>query len=78
MKHIILRIGAVLALALASVPPALARQEVVIGIGTQNTTTNTVTGGVVLKEMKLVEKYLPTTGKYKDVDFKLDWQNFTS
>jgi len=78
MKHIILRIGAVLALALASVPPALARQEVVIGIGTQNTTTNTVTGGVVLKEMKLIEKYLPTTGKYKDVDFKLDWQNFTS
>ena len=78
MKHIILRIGAVLALALASVPPALARQEVVIGIGTQNTTTNTVTGGVVLKEMKLIEKYLPTTGKYKDIDFKLDWQNFTS
>jgi NitT/TauT family transport system substrate-binding protein len=78
MKHIILRIGAVLALALAAVPPALARQEVVIGIGTQNTTTNTVTGGVVLKEMKLIEKHLPTTGKYKDIDFKLDWQNFTS
>ena len=78
MKHIILRIGAVLALALALVPPAFARQEVVIGIGTQNTTTNTVTGGVVLKEMKLIEKYLPTTGKYKDIDFKLDWQNFTS
>ena len=78
MKHIILRIGAVLALALALVPPAFARQEVVIGIGTQNTTTNTVTGGVVLKEMKLIEKYLPNTGKYKDIDFKLDWQNFTS
>jgi NitT/TauT family transport system substrate-binding protein len=78
MKHIILRIGVVLALALALVPPAFARQEVVIGIGTQNTTTNTVTGGVVLKEMKLIEKYLPTTGKYKDIDFKLDWQNFTS
>jgi NitT/TauT family transport system substrate-binding protein len=57
---------------------AAARQEVVIGIGTQNTTTNTVTGGVVIKELHLLEKYLPKTGKYKDVDFKLDWQNFTS
>ena len=37
-----------------------------IGIGTQNTTTNTVTGGVVIKEMKLLEKHLPKTGKYKD------------
>ncbi|MFM8900875.1 MAG: ABC transporter substrate-binding protein [Burkholderiales bacterium] len=55
-----------------------AAEEVVIGIGTQNTTTNTVTGGVVLKELKLLEKYLPKTGKYKDVKFKLDWQNFTS
>ncbi len=54
------------------------KQDVVIGIGTQNTTTNTVTGGVVIKELKLLEKYLPKTGKYKDVTFKLDWQNFTS
>ncbi len=76
MKHIVLRIGAVLALAGAL--PAFARQEVVISIGTQNTTTNTVTGGVVLKEMHLIEKYLPHTGKYKDIDFKFDWENFTS
>jgi NitT/TauT family transport system substrate-binding protein len=55
-----------------------ARETVTIGIGTQNTTTNTVTGGIVIKEMKLLEKYLPKTGKYADIDFKLDWQNFTS
>jgi NitT/TauT family transport system substrate-binding protein len=61
-------------------PWALAqgKQEVTIGIGTQNTTTNTVTGGIVLKELKLLEKHLPKTGKYKDVTWKLDWQNFTS
>ncbi len=53
-------------------------EEVTIGIGTQNTTTNTVTGGVVIKELKLLEKYLPKTGKYKDTQFKIDWQNFTS
>jgi NitT/TauT family transport system substrate-binding protein len=57
---------------------AHAAEEIVIGIGTQNTTTNTVTGGVVLKELRLLEKHLPKTGKYKDVTFKLDWQNFTS
>jgi NitT/TauT family transport system substrate-binding protein len=76
MKHIVLRASAALLLAIGL--PALAKQEVVIGIGTQNTTTNTVTGGVVLKELKLIEKYLPHTGKYKDIEFKLDWQNFTS
>jgi NitT/TauT family transport system substrate-binding protein len=76
MKQIVLRAAATVAFVLSL--PALAKQEVVIGIGTQNTTTNTVTGGVVLKEMKLIEKYLPKTGKYKDIEFKLDWQNFTS
>ncbi|HJV68732.1 ABC transporter substrate-binding protein [Ideonella sp.] len=78
MMHIVLRTCAALGLTLAATLPALARQELVIGIGTQNTTTNTVTGGVVLKELKLIEKYLPHTGKYKDIDFVLDWENFTS
>ncbi|HJV60392.1 MAG TPA: ABC transporter substrate-binding protein [Albitalea sp.] len=62
----------------ASAGAAFARQEVTVGIGIQNTTTNTVTGGAVIQHLKLLEKYLPRTGKYKDVDFKLDWQNFTS
>lgn len=77
MKPQVLQLFAALAVA-AAMPAAFAKEEVVIGIGTQNTTTNTVTGGVVLKEMKLIEKYLPKTGKYKDIAFKLDWQNFTS
>ncbi|MGH8441112.1 MAG: hypothetical protein ACRERW_19000, partial [Pseudomonas sp.] len=57
---------------------AQGRQVVTIGIGTQNTTTNTVTGGIVIKELKLLEKYLPKTGKYANIEWKLDWQNFTS
>ena len=57
---------------------ALAQKEIVIGSGTQHTTTNTVTGGIVIKELGLMEKYLPKTGQYKDVKFKIDWQNFTS
>src|ERR1700712_3838669 len=57
---------------------ANAKETVTIGIGTQNTTTNTVTGGIVIKELGLLEKYLPKTGKYSNIDFKLDWQNATS
>ena len=70
--------GAALIVALSFGLSAQAAEEVVIGIGTQNTTSNTVTGGVVLKELKLLEKHLPKTGKYKDIKFKLEWQNFTS
>lgn len=70
---------AVLLAAAACAPLAAQAGEVVtIGIGTQNMTTNTVTGGVVIKELKLLEKHLPRTGRYKDITFKLDWQNFTS
>jgi NitT/TauT family transport system substrate-binding protein len=55
-----------------------AQSTIEIGIGTQNTTTNTVTGGVVLKELGLLEKYLPKTGKYQGVKYSLSWQNATS
>ena len=63
---------------LAFAPAALAQTTIEIGIGTQNTTTNTVTGGVVLKELGLLEKHLPKTGKYQNVKYVLNWQNFTS
>ncbi|MGV8990683.1 MAG: ABC transporter substrate-binding protein [Thiobacillus sp.] len=56
-------------------------ETVTVGIGTQNTTTNTVTGGIVIEKLGLMDKYLvdlKKTPKYKDIDFKFDWQNFTS
>ncbi len=49
-----------------------------IGIGTQDTTTNTVTGGIVIKQLGLLDKYLPHTGKYKGVTYRVTWQNATS
>jgi NitT/TauT family transport system substrate-binding protein len=57
---------------------AHAKDVVTIGIGTQNTTTNTVTGGIVIQQLGLLDKYLPKTGKYANIEFKFDWQNFTS
>jgi NitT/TauT family transport system substrate-binding protein len=56
----------------------VAAEVVTVGIGTQNTTTNTVTGGVVLKELGLIEKHLAKVPRFKDTQFKIEWQNFTS
>ncbi|CAN5198219.1 ABC transporter substrate-binding protein [soil metagenome] len=53
-------------------------EEVSVGIGTQNTTSNTVAGGIIINKLGLLEKNLPKTGKYKDIKFKIEWQNFTS
>ena len=58
--------------------PARAQTTLTVGIGTQDTTTNTATVGVVIRQLKLLEKYLPRTGRYADVTIRLDWQNFTS
>jgi NitT/TauT family transport system substrate-binding protein len=65
----------VLSLVLAA--PAKA-ETVTIGIGTQDTTTNTATTGTVIRQLHLLEKYLPTDGKYANIKFDLEWQNFTS
>ena len=65
------------AVALALSQPANA-ETVSIGIGTQDTTTNTVTAGTVIRQLHLFEKYLPTGGKYANIKFELEWQNFTS
>jgi NitT/TauT family transport system substrate-binding protein len=49
-----------------------------IAIGTQDQTINTVTGGAVIREEKLLEKYLPKTGKYQNVEYKIEWSSYTS
>lgn len=49
-----------------------------VAIGTQDTTINCATGGLIIREQKLLEKYLPRDGKYKDVTYDIQWKNFTS
>ncbi|GAA3887417.1 ABC transporter substrate-binding protein [Gibbsiella dentisursi] len=58
--------------------PLKAQTTLDIGIGIQNTTTNTVTAGIVIQQLGLLDKYLPKTGKYKDIQYTINWQNFTS
>jgi NitT/TauT family transport system substrate-binding protein len=69
---------AAVALLLAISGAASAQTVVTIGIGTQDTTTNTATAGTIVRELKLFEKYLPKDGKYANIKFELDWNNFTS
>ncbi len=53
-------------------------ETISFGIGTQDTTSNTVTTGAVIRHLKLLDKHLPKTGKYEGVTYAIDWQNFTS
>lgn len=67
---------ALLALVLGS--SALQAETIRVAIGTQDTTINCATGGLLIRELKLLEKYLPKDGKYKDAKYEIVWKNFTS
>ena len=55
-----------------------AEDRIRIGIGTQDTTINCATGGAVVRELHLLEKYLPHDGRYKEAQYDIVWHNFTS
>jgi NitT/TauT family transport system substrate-binding protein len=69
---------AALALAASGFISAADAETIRVAIGTQDTTINTATGGLLIRELKLLEKYLPHDGKYKDVTYDIQWKNFTS
>lgn len=70
-----LRVAAVVAVFVAGSADAA---TVRIGIGHQSMCTDTYSAGVIVKELKLIEKYLPKDGKYKRVKYSLDWKDYTS
>ena len=49
-----------------------------IAIGTQDQVINTAMGGAVVREEKLLEKYLPQTGEYENVEYNIEWSSYTS
>ena len=67
-------LGASFALAFATAHAETIR----VAIGTQDTTINCAAGGLLIRELKLLEKYLPHDGKYKDAQYEIQWKNFTS
>lgn len=65
-----------LALAVASIT---AQAETIrVAIGTQDTTINCAAGGLLIRELGLLDKYLPHDGQYKDAQYDVQWKNFTS
>ncbi|APG95118.1 ABC transporter substrate-binding protein [Sinorhizobium americanum] len=67
-----------LALAATGFASTAQAETIRVAIGTQDTTINTATGGLLIRELKLLEKYLPHDGKYKDATYDIQWKNFTS
>lgn len=49
-----------------------------IAIGTQDQVINTAVGGATVRELELLEKHLPTDGKYAGVDYDIQWSSYTS
>ncbi|HEY0463238.1 MAG TPA: hypothetical protein VGC79_03470, partial [Polyangiaceae bacterium] len=59
----------------ASAAPQPLTETIRVAIGTQDTTINCATGGPLVRELHLLEKYLPKTGRYQNVKFEIEWQN---
>ncbi|PVB62571.1 ABC transporter substrate-binding protein [Labrenzia sp. 011] len=53
-------------------------ETITIGIGHQSTVTNTVPGGIILEKLELLQKHLPTTGKYADAEYEVIYKDYTS
>nr|WP_246206818.1 ABC transporter substrate-binding protein [Methylocystis heyeri] len=49
-----------------------------IAIGAQDTTINCAAGGLMIRELDLLRRYLPHDGKYKDATYDIQWKNFTT
>ena len=53
-------------------------ESIRIAIGHQSKCTDTYSAGIIIKELNLIAKYLPKTGKYKDVKYEYDWKDYSS
>lgn len=49
-----------------------------IAIGHQSKCTDTYSAGIIVKELGLIQKFLPKDGKYKDAKFEFDWKDYDS
>jgi len=55
-----------------------AAETIRIAIGVQDTTINCAAGGLLIRELGLLDRYLPRDGKYKGATYDVQWKNFTS
>ncbi|MBE9047964.1 ABC transporter substrate-binding protein, partial [Pleurocapsales cyanobacterium LEGE 10410] len=55
-----------------------AEETITINLGVQNGTIPTITAGLILQRLRLLEQFLPRTGRYASVKYDLQWHNFLS
>lgn len=78
MQNVISLKFALVAATAISFGHAAMAETITIGIGHQSTVTNTVPGGIIMEKLELLEKYLPTTGEYADVEYDIVYRDYTS
>jgi NitT/TauT family transport system substrate-binding protein len=71
------RLVIVATLLLVSIPTE-AQETIRIGIGHQSLCTDTYSGGVTVKQLGLLDKHLPRTGKYAGAKYDVVWEDYTS
>ena len=57
---------------------ATAAETIRVSIGHQTLCTDTYSGGVIVKELQLLEKHLPRSGKYAGASYQVDWKDYDS
>jgi len=67
-----------IALLVAGLLTTAEAETIRVGIGHQSMCTDTYLGGIILKELKLIDKHLPRSGKYADAQFEVDWKDYES
>ena len=56
----------------------LTPETITINLGIQNGTIPTITTGLILQRLRLLEQFLPKTGRYARVKYDLQWHNYLS
>ena len=73
----LLRVLSCAAAGLMLLTPARA-ETIDIAIGHQSLCTDTYTAGIIVKELHLLEKRLPHTGKYAGATYNVTWNDYSS
>ena len=53
-------------------------ETITLNLGVQNGTIPTITAGLILQRLRLLEYFLPRTGRYAQVKYNIQWHNFLS
>ncbi|MGB6015268.1 MAG: LysR substrate-binding domain-containing protein, partial [Nodosilinea sp.] len=53
-------------------------ETICLTIGTQNRTIQTVTAGLIIQRLGLLEHFLPREGRYSGVQYRIQWSDYSS